>query len=168
MTAFLVSWFTSLNCPVINLPTPLNLCGPAWRLEQWTHAAASLGIPVRSVDRHVRNNSKEQPPTRIEGFRGASIIVVGEYCFGAVDEMLRRQARALAATARVCLVGVGFSGPSTGAYFTGADLIPELSDEVADAVLECLLDCNTGSADRAGSHAAKERGNVRTNTTYCS
>jgi hypothetical protein len=44
MMAFLVSWFSSLACPVINKPTPVNLTGPAWRLEQWTYAAARLGI----------------------------------------------------------------------------------------------------------------------------
>jgi hypothetical protein len=56
MMAFLVSWFSSLGCPVINHPTPVNLTGPAWRVEQWNYVAARLGIPVRTTRRHVARN----------------------------------------------------------------------------------------------------------------
>ena len=51
MTAFLLAWLSSLPCPVLNRPTPSGLCGPGWRIEQWIHLAAGLGIPVKSVRR---------------------------------------------------------------------------------------------------------------------
>ena len=138
MTAFLISWLTTLNCPVINTPTPLNFTGPAWRSEQWTYAASRLGIPVNIVHRHVSNEKNQQPA--VDMFPNpAGVTVVGERCFGNVDQDLCRQARALARAANVSLLKVYFSGPEPGAIFAGTDLIPELTDEVADAVLELLL-----------------------------
>jgi len=138
MTAFLISWLTTLNCPVINTPTPLNLTGPAWRSEQWTYAASRLGIPVHTVNRHVSNEANQQPAEDVFS-NPAGVTVVGERCFGNVDQDLFRQARALAHAANVSLLKVYFSGPEPGAVFAGTDLIPELTDEVADAVLELLL-----------------------------
>jgi hypothetical protein len=49
MKAFLLSWLSQLNCLVLNRPTPLCLSGPSWRPEQWTYAAAQLGIPVQPL-----------------------------------------------------------------------------------------------------------------------
>ena len=138
MTAFLISWLTNLSCPVINRPTPLNLTGPAWRHEQWTHAASRLGIPVHTVHRHVGNNSNQHPVDDLNS-NPAGVTVVGERCFGTVDEDLFRQARSLAKAADVSLLKVYFSGSEPGAFFAGMDLIPEMTDEVADAVLELLL-----------------------------
>ena len=51
MTAFLLAWLSSLKCPVLNRATPSGLCGPGWRIEQWLHLAAGLGIPVKSIRR---------------------------------------------------------------------------------------------------------------------
>lgn len=138
MMAFLISWLTTLSCPVINRPTPLNLTGPAWRPEQWTHAAARLGIPVHTMHRHVGNNANEQRGDDLFS-SPVSVTVAGERCFGNVDEDLFRQARRLAEAANVSLLKVYFSGPEPGAFFAGTDLIPELTDEVADAVLKLLL-----------------------------
>lgn len=138
MLAFLVSWLSSLRCPVINRPTPLNLTGPAWRLEQWTYAAAQQGIPVRPVHRHITinfdNGAEDLHPNP------ATVTVVGERCFGTVDEQLRKQARRLAEAAGVPLLKISFSGPEAGSFFISADLIPDISDEVADAMLELLLE----------------------------
>ena len=137
MMAFLVSWFSSLTCPVINKPTPVNLTGPAWRLEQWTHAATQLGIPVKPARRHVARNvaDKElaaEPAT-------ATVTVVGDRCFGDVEPLLLEQARQLARVAGVTLLRVGFSGPEVGSLLAGVDLIPDLTDEVTDAVLDLLI-----------------------------
>ena len=138
MKAFLVSWLMSLECPVINRPTPVNLSGPYWRLEQWTHAAAQLGIPVRPARRHVALNSTDA--TVVPPAHQTTVTVVGERCFGRADEELHAQARRLAESAGVSLLGVSFSGPEAGSFFTGADLIPDLSsEEIADAVLDELL-----------------------------
>ena len=137
MMAFLVSWFSSLKCPVINYPSPVNLTGPAWRLEQWTYAAAKLGIPVRRALRHVsyKGDQKEQEELPVK----VNVTVVGDRCFGQVDEALRKQSSRLAKAAGVSLLGVSFSGPEAGSLFTGADLLPQLSGEVEDAVLDLLI-----------------------------
>ena len=139
MMAFLVSWFSSLRCPVINRPTPLNLTGPTWRLEQWTYVAAQLGIPVRCVHRHIASNLHDNG--RHTPDQGAtSVTVVNERGFGDVDQTLLSQARSLARVAGVSVLKVFFSGPEAGSFFTGVDLIPQITDEVGDAVLELLLD----------------------------
>jgi hypothetical protein len=137
MMAFLVSWFSSLKCPVINDPTPVNLTGPAWRPEQWAWAAAKLGIPVRKTRRHVARSAEDatqdQTPAR------TTVTVVGTRCFGQVEEPLLAQARRLADAAGVIFVNVSFSGPEADSFFAGVDLLPNLSEEASDAVLELLL-----------------------------
>jgi hypothetical protein len=137
MMAFLVSWLSRLTCPVINKPTPVNLSGPAWRLEQWTRAAAQLGIPVRPARRHVARNAVEKE-LAVEPAQ-ASVTVVGDRCFGNVEPSLLEQSRQLARVADASLLKVGFSGPDAGSLLTGVDLIPNLADEVVDAVLDLLI-----------------------------
>ncbi len=100
MRAFLVSWLSSLKCPVVNRPTPLNLTGPAWRLEQWTHVAARLGISVNAIHRRVVQGSGIDRTEALTA-SAATVTVVGDRCFGAVDETLRRHARQLADAAGV-------------------------------------------------------------------
>ena len=137
MMAFLVSWFSSLECPVINQPTPVNLSGPAWRLEQWTYAAAQLGIPVKKAERYVGfgvHCEEQSSPVST-----TSVTVIGNRCFGEVDDSLCEQSRLLAKTARVSLLNVSFSGGEANSFFVAADLLPKLSNEMADAVLELLL-----------------------------
>jgi hypothetical protein len=139
MRAFLVSWLSSLRCPVINRPTPLNLAGPAWRLEQWNYMAARLGISVRPVHRRVTPRSESERPAALPAGVTA-VTVVGDCCFGTADAALCQQARQLADAAGVQVLQVSFSGPSAGSTFVGANLVPDLSEQVADAVLDLLLD----------------------------
>src|SRR5689334_3165689 len=49
MNAFLISWLSSLTCPILNRPSAMSLSGPNWRQEQWVQAAAILGIPVNPI-----------------------------------------------------------------------------------------------------------------------
>jgi hypothetical protein len=137
MTAFLVSWFKALRCPVVNSPTPLNLTGPAWCLEQWTHVAANLGIPVRAARRQISRDPAPTPANNGD-LKPATVTVVGNHCWGDVDETLSQQARALASAAGVLLLEVTFSGSDKGSFFTGANLVPEISGEIRDSVLELL------------------------------
>jgi hypothetical protein len=141
MMAFLVSWFLTMKCPVINQPTPVSLTGPAWRLEQWTYAAAQIGIPVQKALRHVVLGSHEvdevEPSLPLST---TTVTVVGERCFGEVEQKLREQSVQLAKAAGVSLVSVSYSGPEANSFFVGADLMPKLSVETEDAVLELLLE----------------------------
>jgi hypothetical protein len=135
MTAFLLAWLSGLTCPVVNRPTPLCLSGPNWRPEQWTHAAAGLGIPIRSVDRRVARRSAEVSPVGAAS-SPTTVTVVGSRCLGTEEEILRVQARRLAEAAGVSLLGVRFGGRDGEYTFLGADLWPDPStDEVAGGVL---------------------------------
>ena len=49
MMAFLVSWLSTLRCPVLNYPSVFCLTGPNWRHEKWLHTAAKIGIPIRPI-----------------------------------------------------------------------------------------------------------------------
>ncbi len=137
MMAFLVSWLSSLSCPVINKPTPVNLTGPAWRLEQWTHAAALLGIPVKPARRHVARNAVEKELAAEPA--PATVTVVGDRCFGDVEALLLEQSRQLARAGGVSLLKVGFTGPEAGSFLAGVDLVPHLTDETTDAILDLLI-----------------------------
>ncbi len=137
MMAFLVSWFLKMKCPVINQPSPVCLTGPAWRGEQWTYAAAQIGIPVQKALRHVVMGSDNvEPPSPASS---TSVTVVGNRCFGEVEEKLCERSVKLAKAAGVTLLRVSYSGPEVNSFFIGADLMPKLDGETEDAVLELLL-----------------------------
>jgi hypothetical protein len=65
------------------------------------------------------------------------VTVVGERCFGAVDEGVASQARRLASAAGVDLLEVHFSGPDCGSQFVNVNLCPDFSEAAAaDAVFD--------------------------------
>ena len=53
LDAFLRAWLGAWPGPVVNRPSTTCLNGPGWRREQWTVAAAAVGLPVRPVHRHA-------------------------------------------------------------------------------------------------------------------
>jgi hypothetical protein len=136
MTAFLLSWLSSLECPVLNRPTPSGLSGPNWWPEQWAYAAARSGLPVRPVRRRAAladdaPAAADPPPL--------TVTIVGERCIGPVDPALAAQARRFARAVGVDLLAVHFSGPEPGAEFLGADLWPDVTaPEIASAIFEYL------------------------------
>jgi hypothetical protein len=137
MTAFLLFWLSRLECPVLNRPTTTCLSGPYWRREKWIHVAAQAGIPVQPVRRHTVSPASVTEELAVP--ESATVTVVGECIFGAIEPGLRRQARSLADLAGVELLTVRFSSPEPGACFVAADIFPDLSDnELADATLEYL------------------------------
>lgn len=143
MTAFLISWLTRLPCPVLNRPTPTSLLGPNWRPEEWVHAAARAGIPVRPIRRRVALSARPEPstPASPSGPPPCAVTVVGDRWIGPVDPTLAAQARRLADVAGVDLLTAHFDAPDPGALLIGVDLWPDLStDEAADAVLAYFLE----------------------------
>jgi len=147
MTAFLIAWLTRLSCPVLNRPTPTSLLGPSWRPEEWVHAAARAGIPVRPIHRRVLLSARPEPsaPASPSEPPSCAVTVVGDRWFGPVDPALAARARRLADIARVDLLTAYFDAPDPGALLIGVDLWPDLSrDEVADAVLAYFLERGRG------------------------
>jgi len=136
MTAFLLSWLTTLECPVPNRPSPSCLAGPNWRAEEWTQKAARLGIPVRPAARRTALGQGPLPP---EEFTKTTVTVVGDWALGAADNALKAHARRLAEHAGTGLLDVYFDGPGAGAAFAGVNLWPDITrPEVADAMLASL------------------------------
>jgi hypothetical protein len=136
MTAFLLFWLSRLTCPVLNRPTPMCLSGPNWRAEQWVHAAAHAGIPVKPLRRNTSSESHAATPVPVAS---RSVTVIGERTFGEADPHLRQQARRLAELAGVALLSVHFSSAERGARFLGADAFPALDDDaLRDAALDYL------------------------------
>jgi hypothetical protein len=134
MTAFLLAWLSSLECPVLNRPTPSGLCGPGWRIEQWLHLAAGLGIPVRSV----RRSTSRAGANRTEG--GVSVTIVGRECLGTVDPALADYSRRLAAAADVDLLEVRYTSSAPGARLQSVSLWPDVSRPDVAAALLHLFD----------------------------
>lgn len=151
MTAFLIAWLSSADFPVINRPTPVCLMGPNWREEQWTYAALRAGMRSRQTTRLLSLRTTPPPAAPPVEFKEASegngrtedvpltLTVVGERCFGGMDETLKAQALRLAKLAGVELLEVQFSGGSEAA-FVGAYLAPAVSSpDVANALLARFL-----------------------------
>ena len=127
LNAFLLAWLTAQSSRVVNRPTACCLAGPNWRPEQWTQAAARLGIPAETR-RHIP--SHDVIPNDGETLE---VITVGEQCFGCGDSVLRDRSLKLAQAAGVELLSVRFSVDR--ARFVAATAWPSLTDP---AVLEAV------------------------------
>jgi hypothetical protein len=127
LTAFLLAWLTAQSCPVLNRPTACCLAGPNWRPEQWTQAAARLGIPAQTRRCVPTEN------THANSVEALEVIAVGERCFGCDDSMLRDSTLKLAQAAGVDLIAVRFSVDRS--RFLSASVWPSLTDP---AVLEAV------------------------------
>jgi hypothetical protein len=153
MSAFLVSWLSALNCPVLNRPVPSSLAGPSWRPEQWAALAAIAGMRVQPVRRSIRWGIAIPPQPAALG--PTLLTIVGSRCFGEAHPALRAQAHRLADIAQVDLAGVHFSSGDEDAYFAGVNLFPPIMNvDIAGAVLDYFGDPGCWSllrSDRAFS-----------------
>ena len=141
MNAFLISWLSSMTCPVINRPTALSLSGPNWRPEQWVHTVALLGIPVSPIKKSCSLTENERSVTTATCFHKEveKVTVVGKEYFGDVEEAIGDQATKLAYVSGTELLEVQFSGSKDGSCFLSANTCPDLdNNDIADAVLRHL------------------------------
>jgi hypothetical protein len=131
MTAFLAAWLSSLECPVLNRPSPTCLMGPNWRPEEWLNAAAATGIRIRPAERHVRLSRRYSPATFSTGLTGVTLL--GDRCLGAADEAQADALQRLAARAGVEFMAAYFDGSE----LIAADLWPDISSQaVGQALVE--------------------------------
>lgn len=137
MTAFLLAWLSTLDCPIINRPTASALWGPNWCHEKWVQTAAGLGIPVNIARRQVTTRQAEATASPASG---VTITVLGGRQIGDADPGLARQAMLLAQKAGVELLSVRFSGVEEGARFQAASIWPET---VSVAMIDALLAATT-------------------------
>lgn len=130
MSAFLISWLSNLNCPVLNPPTPSCLSGPNWRHEQWVQAAARARLPVRPSYRRVP--ALAETGEQVMHIPVAYMTVVGNLVLGALNGIQRDHARRLARAAGTNLLGVTFAGE----FFSSVTTWPDLNvSGVADAII---------------------------------
>jgi hypothetical protein len=115
MTAFLTAWLSELPCRLVNRPTAVCLAGPGWTFEQWRHAAARLGVEIRTRRRRIHTTT---------------VVGANAFGFAAGAEIAHR----LAEAAAVDLLDVHFDAEER---VVGIDPWPDVSSpETADALLE--------------------------------
>jgi hypothetical protein len=130
LTAFLLAWLWLLPCPVLNPPSTNSLAGPSWRIEQWLHAAARLGIPINppTLVGEDHRGSRQEPPTPV-------VTVVGTRSLGDVAPELGAEAVRLAAGTGTPLLAVTFSSSDRHGRIVDASAWPALTEpDVQDAV----------------------------------
>ncbi|MGE5141395.1 MAG: hypothetical protein ACM3JD_18150 [Rudaea sp.] len=138
MNAFLIAWLSALHCPVLNRPCASGLLAPGWRDEQWMHAAAMLGIPVRPAWRLVSLHTRASPPQQSVMI---ALTVVGERVIGSDDMALAAQAKRLAREANVDLLTLRFDNAAGEPRFYSAEPLADLdAHDAADAVLEYMME----------------------------
>jgi hypothetical protein len=152
MQAFLLAWLMSLECPVLNRPTPSNLAGPSWSVPQWVRRARRLGLAARPVRQRLvyapgvpHGNDCRIDPNAI------FVDVVGERAFlvsgrppRAREDALARAAIALTQNAGVELLRVYFEhGSEQRPVFVEAGLWIDID---AESIAEALIDRCRGFA----------------------
>lgn len=142
MTAFLRAWLAAANCPIVNRPSSLSLCGPCWRTERWVLEANRLGIPARPTE---RSTSGAATPLDLDEL--VPVPVVGARVFAEIHPRLAVAARRLASRGRLELATIYFDGDDDRALFVGATPTADLDEpRLADAVLDRLTRVH-GSAE---------------------
>ncbi len=146
MQAFLVAWLMSLECPVLNRPSPSNLGGPSWSVAQWVQRARRLGIATRPVRQRIvyTPGGSSGAECRVNA-NAVFVDVVGDRAFlvggrspGAAEASLAQAAIALARDAGVELLRVYFErGSEQAPVFLEAGL---WIDVAAESVAEALID----------------------------
>lgn len=138
MMAFLVYWLSCLKCPVLNQPTPLCLLGPNWSQEQWIYTAAQIGIPVRSICRQSSQSNIIRHAT--EDVSKVTVIVIGDRCFGAVNDEMEEQSMRLTREAGVDMLSVHFAACEKGFLFIAANLwFPVDTYNISNAILDYFI-----------------------------
>jgi hypothetical protein len=127
VSAFLLSFLASCDCPVVNRPTPGCLAGPPWGALQWWAAAAAVGLRTTTLQTDKLGNGS------------AVVTVVGRQCFGEAAPELYASSLRLAALAQVELLDVHFDSAESDASFIRANPLPPLDDIGVRAALFALL-----------------------------
>jgi len=145
MMAFLVSWLSCLKCPVLNKPTPICLLGPNWSQEQWIYAAAKVGLPVRPI--HRQSSQSNIINNAVDDVQRVIVSVIGDRCYGAVNDKMAEQSLRLTREAGVDLLSVHFAAYEKGFLFITANLwFPVDSYNISNAILDYFIESNKKNA----------------------
>ena len=125
-TATLAWWLATLQCPVVNTPTPASLIGRTRHPMHWRSIAGELGVPTH--------------PALCDPLVGADVesvtwcAVVDGQPVDDHDHETRRWATALAATAPTRLCAFGFAEPTPG--LCAVSQVPPLTDGLLERLDE--------------------------------
>jgi hypothetical protein len=146
MQAFLLAWLMSLECPVLNRPTPSNLGGPLWSTAQWVRLARRLGLAAQPVRQRLVYPPGVSYGTECRIDPNAIFVdVVGERAFlvggrgpRANEHSLAQAAIALARNAGVELLRVYFvhGTEQTPVFLEAALWIDIATESVAEALID--------------------------------
>ncbi len=141
MFAFLLSWLSSLECPVCNRPTAASLMGPGWSMGRWRRAAAQVGL--RAAPLHASTLTPAPPNPFIADPPLSAVTVIGTQVFGSASDALREGSLRLASLACVDVLVALFDSPHPNGQFIGAHFYPNLADpHIAGALRAHLLATN--------------------------
>lgn len=146
-TAVLVSWLSSLACPVVNRPQASAPIGSGWSHGRWLREALQHGQAVEPARLEVKRGAPD-----VTRGAGASVLVVGRETFAEdAHPSLEHRALALARASGTELLEVRFSSGEEGAGFAWANVLPQLTPGVADALFRHILECSSSPPIEGGS-----------------
>jgi hypothetical protein len=131
LTAFLLALLECADLRVVNRPTPLCLCGPAWHEAKWRRAARELGFAAEDVRRSVALGAVSAEDER----GGTKATVVGEVCIGASSLAHSAAVRAMAVAAGAELLTVEFDNPGPAGAVLRARPVVDLGDPLVEAAV---------------------------------
>jgi hypothetical protein len=128
MSAFCLSWLSSLSCPVLNRPTPQGFAGRYFQISEWPVLARQAGL-VTTDDRQRRSDLCEihEPITRSQE-RLARVIVFQNQIFGSLlPGAIRTGCCKLAKLSGAPLLGIDFQASAEDMWmFLKATPMPDL------------------------------------------
>lgn len=151
MSALLLSWLESLDCPVIN-PVAGHRLNASFSEFRWLTLAAQAGLPIPRT--RLSSNPRRYPPRRMmpPGSRTVSefdlagqfthpVLILGGEAGNGVPSHLKKGCRELARLSGAAVLKLSFAsrGPVDESWqFLGAHAMPQFLDAEVDAVAQFL------------------------------
>ncbi len=144
LTAFVLSWLTSLGPNVLNLPSPQGLFGRWRRPLEWLQLASRAGLSTRDYPDIASEISGEEPDRFLRGSRSNRMaLVLDDTVYGPdLPARVRSGAIRLGRLSETRLLGVSFHpGSEKDWVFESATPLPDLrpgGNIFLDGLMEAL------------------------------
>jgi hypothetical protein len=128
MSAFCLSWLSSLSCPVLNRPTPQGFAGRYFHISDWEVLASQAGL-VAEAEGQIGNGPAEIYRSKTHSqARMARVIVFQNQIFGSLlPDAIRKGCCRLAKLSGAPLLGIDFQTSPEGMWtFSKATPMPDL------------------------------------------
>lgn len=139
MRAATVAWFASLNCPILNSPTPYSAIGFTAHEAVWRHRVEGYGIRSAPLIMGGENEVDQYPDISVVAI-GETVLAMEEN--SAPNSIIEASTRLLYATG-FNLLGLDFSKNSSGEWeFLRVHMMPNLipfGSRVVDTILTLMV-----------------------------